>query len=104
MKEIVTTFDILISTLNSYEDDWNIYLKNYDFNEYDICLIASAQEDLDEIKGFKYIFGIYVLKDIVDNLYQQNPQFTTKDALKATKFYYQTDAFIDLGIKSSGYE
>lgn len=94
MTKISITLKKLIEDVSCYEDSYDIYIDNkFTFSSYELCILTDDEE---LVQDFSYVFGVYVLKDIIDNLCQQKPDFTTEDAINAMKFYYHNDAFVDL--------
>jgi hypothetical protein len=62
------------------------------------CLLV-LDEESDFFEGFNYVFGIYIVKDIIDNLYQQKARYNEQELFSAIKFYYDNDCFINLKVK-----
>ncbi len=86
----------LIYTISSYDDGYDLYMnKDTSFDKNDLCILLHSDNTLEK-KDLIYIFGIYALKDIIDNLCQQKPDFTVEDAIESIKFYYTHDAFIEI--------
>lgn len=83
----------LIHQYNKYPEDKDIYMKDDSFHFDRECFLLYDSEQT-RIKGLKYIYGVYILKDIINNLKMQKPHFTIKDAIVAMEYYYLNDAFV----------
>ena len=83
----------IINNINKYNDAINIMLPRKDMSLDSICMMIDNDDIEDEIN---VAIGLYVLKDILDNLRQQRINFNDDQALEAIQFYLQNDAFIEL--------
>ena len=60
---------------------------------------SDDEEEPEEARaaGLRYALGIQDVKGVADNARQQRKEATTGDLLRALRYYYDHDAFIDFG-------
>lgn len=97
MNQMLSMSDF-INKLTTFDESLNVWFEKekLPINSDDGCIILNDEEIQKFLsprqKG--YLLGIYQVNDIVENLYQQNEKYSSKDLIKAVNFYLQNDAFI----------
>lgn len=100
MNKNITLGDLL-SNIESYSEDLDLYLPNsQNWEKNTLCKLFQDEEDFQRTKElnhcghYQYILGLYDVKDVIDNAKQQKTKISLDDLIKALKFYFQNDAFI----------
>lgn len=96
MKKM-TLLDVVRNT-PSLDEYLAIYIpKDSDCELGDKCLLLDYSDENDTLyPSYKYLWFINTLAYILDNLSQQKSNYTDEDVIRAIKYYYENDAFIEL--------
>ena len=107
MNKILKLRDVLLDSEKFQWSDALFLVRDNVWSLDSKCTVLDpddVEDDIDEEPRFatennmKYLLSIQDIKDIVDNAYQQKPNCTENDLLKAFLYYYDNDAFIEFDI------
>jgi hypothetical protein len=96
MKKI--KFIELINNISNIDEYLVIYIpKDSSCELDDDCLLMYYDDKKNKhYTQYKYFCGVNIIISIISNLSQQNNSYTKQDLIKAIKYYYENDAFIDI--------
>ncbi len=88
----------IINNISNIDEKLAIHIpKDSECELDDDCLLVDYDDEDNNLgTQYKYFLGVYDIVDIISNLSQQNSSYTNQDLIKAIKFYYENDAFIDI--------
>lgn len=102
MDKKITIKD-LFNNIDIYSEEADLYLpSDQNWHPDTLCeFVSDAHNNAQHISingsEYQYILGLYNIEDIIDNLNAQKKHPNIEDFIKALKFYFNNDAFIELG-------
>ena len=97
IKKII--LEDLISKLGAFDEELNVIFPNSkDLSLKTVCFLLCDKELENNLPNdYYYVFGLYSLVDIVENLkIQTNNEFKSYQLIEAINHYIKNDAFIEL--------
>ena len=108
MKRPMKRFRKLINVLREikeYPDECDLYMKDeFPWSAATPCAVLSTRDLFPEEdppfaveKGLRHGLSVQQAQDMVSNAKEQKRQLTDEEIIRAFNYYYDNDAYVDLG-------